>query len=80
VSRSVGDAVHLALPPARSRYETEVTAVLKLLGRLAILAAIGAAIGYIAQRRRQSRQQDVWDAEDPDGDWGLAQMELQGSL
>jgi hypothetical protein len=53
--------------------------VLKFLGRLAILAAIGAAIGYIAQRRKQARQNDVWDAEDPDGDWGLAQMELQGS-
>lgn len=57
----------------------EDTAVLKLLSRLAILAAIGAAIGYIAQRRKQGNQRDIWDAEDPDGDWGLAQMELQGS-
>ena len=53
--------------------------MLKLLGRLAILTVIGAAIGYIAQRRRQARQKEVWDAEDPDGDWGLAQLELQGS-
>ncbi|MGE0542988.1 MAG: hypothetical protein AB7R89_22705 [Dehalococcoidia bacterium] len=53
--------------------------MLKLLSRLAILAAIGAAIGYIAQRRKQGNQRDIWDAEDPDGDWGLAQMELQGS-
>jgi hypothetical protein len=50
--------------------------VLKVLGRLAILAAIGAAIGYVIQRRKQG---DVWDAEDPDGDWGLAQMDLQRS-
>ncbi len=50
--------------------------MLKVLGRLAILAAIGAAIGYVIQRRKQG---DVWDAEDPDGDWGLAQMDLQRS-
>jgi hypothetical protein len=59
--------------------EMEDTAVLKLLSRLVILAAIGAAIGFVAQRRKQENQRDVWDAEDPDGDWGLAKMELQGS-
>ena len=48
--------------------------MLKILGRLAILAAIGAAIGYVIQRRKQG---DIWDAEDPDGDWGLAQTDLQ---
>jgi hypothetical protein len=50
--------------------------MLKVLGRLAILAAIGAAIGYVVQRRKQG---DVWDPEDPDGDWGLAQIDLQRS-
>jgi hypothetical protein len=52
----------------------EDTAMLKLLGRLAILAAIGAAIGYFLKRRTRA---DVWDAEDPEGDWGLAQVDLQ---
>jgi hypothetical protein len=50
--------------------------VLKILGRLAILAAIGAVIGYVFQRRKQD---DVWDPEDPDGDWGMAQADLQRS-
>ena len=45
-----------------------------LLRRLVVLAAIGAAVGYCVQRRKQ---QDVWDAEDPDGDWGLAKTDLQ---
>jgi hypothetical protein len=48
----------------------------RLLSRLLVLAAIGAAAGYFIQRRKQ---EDVWDAEDPDGDWGLAQSDLQRS-
>lgn len=46
----------------------------KLLRRLAVLAAIGAVVGYFLNRRRQ---EDTWDAEDPDGDWGMEQSDLQ---
>ena len=50
--------------------------MIRLLSRVLVLAAIGAAVGYFFQRRKQ---EDVWDAEDPDGDWGLAQTDLQRS-
>ena len=45
-----------------------------LLRRMVVLAAIGAAVGYFVKRRKQ---EDVWDAEDPEGDWGMAQTDLQ---
>ena len=49
--------------------------MIRLLSRVLVLAAIGAAVGYVVQKRKQG--DDIWDAEDPDGDWGLAQMDLQ---
>ena len=45
----------------------------KLVRRLVVLAAIGGAAGYFIRRRKQ---EDLWDAEDPDGDWGLEQSDL----
>ena len=46
----------------------------KLIRRLIVLSAIGAAVGYFMQQRRR---EDTWDAEDPEGDWGMAQTDLQ---
>lgn len=45
----------------------------KLLRRLAVLAAIGGAVGYFFKQRKQ---EDTWDADEPDGDWGVKQSNL----
>ena len=45
----------------------------KLLRRLVVLAAIGGAVGYVMRRRKGD---DDWDADNPEGDWGLEQSDL----
>jgi hypothetical protein len=45
---------------------------MKLITRLLVVAAIGAAVGYVLRRRRASE----WDPERPDGTWGLERSGL----
>ena len=44
-----------------------------LIRRLVVLAAIGGAVGYVVRRRQH---EELWAADDPEGDWGLEQTGL----
>jgi hypothetical protein len=48
----------------------------KLVRRLIMLAAIGGAVSYFIRRRKQD---DLWDADEPEGDWGVEQTHLSRS-
>lgn len=47
--------------------------MVKLFRRLMVLAAIGGAVGYFVKQRRQ---EDRWEADDPEGDWGVKQSNV----
>jgi len=46
----------------------------KLIRRMAMFAVVAGAVGYFVKRRTTD---DVWDAEQPEGDYGMKQYGLQ---
>jgi hypothetical protein len=48
----------------------------KLISGLALGAALAAVASVVLRRRSRGA---VWDPEDPEGDWGMAQSDLRRS-